>query len=50
MSKIQICWGGGGGGDKNDCLLYKITPKNAMNFLHLFSCDTVEYWVYPEDF
>ena len=21
-----------------------------MNFLHLFSCDTVEYWVYPEDF
>ena len=31
-------------------LLCKITPKNAMNFWHLFSCDSVEYWVYPEDF
>ena len=34
--------GGGGEGDKNDCTLCKMTPRNVVNFRHLFSCDTVE--------
>ena len=29
-------------GDKNDCILYKITPRNVTNFRHLLSCDTIE--------
>ena len=28
-------------GDKNDCTLYKITPRNAINFIHLSSCGTI---------
>ena len=28
-------------GDKNDCILYKITPRNLTNFGHLLSCDTI---------
>ena len=28
-------------GDKNDCILYKITPRNVTNFRHLLSCDTI---------
>ena len=28
-------------GDKNDCILHKIIPRNFMNFRHLFSCDTL---------
>ena len=28
-------------GDKNDCIPYKITPRNAVNFRHLSSCDTI---------
>ena len=33
-------------GGKNDCILYKITPRNAMNFRHLFSCDTIVVVLY----
>ena len=29
-------------GDKNDCILYKISPKNVTNFRHLLSCDTID--------
>ena len=28
-------------GDKNDCILYKITPRNVTNFRHLLNCDTI---------
>ena len=28
-------------GDKNDCILYKVTPRNVTNFRHLLSCDTI---------
>ena len=28
-------------GDENDCILYKITPRNVTNFRHLLSCDTI---------
>ena len=31
-------------GDKNDCILYKITPRNVTNFRHLLSCDTIDIW------
>ena len=27
---------------KNDCNLYKITPRNAIKFRHLFSCRTIQ--------
>ena len=30
-----------GGGDKNDCTPYKITPGNAINFGHISSCGTI---------
>ena len=28
-------------GDKNDCTLYKMTPRNPVNFRHLSGCDTI---------
>ena len=31
-------------GDKNDCILHKITPRNVTNFRHLLSCDTTVYF------
>ena len=33
---IQVYSGG-----KNDCILYKITPRNVTNFRHFLSCDTI---------
>ena len=46
MSELDKCLKfksiGGGGGDNNDCILCKITPpRNAINFRHLFNCDTI---------
>ena len=29
-------------GDLNYCTLYIITSRNAINFKHLFRCDTIE--------
>ena len=30
-------------GDKNDRTLYKITPRNAINYSHLSSCCTIVF-------
>ena len=29
-------------GDKNDCTLYKINPRNAINFRRLSTCGTID--------
>ena len=31
-------------GDKNDCILYKITPRNVTNFRHLLSYNTIDHF------
>ena len=32
-------------GDKNDCTLYKIIPRKALNFRHLSSCGTIYVYI-----
>ena len=33
-------------GEKSDCSLYKIAPRNVINFRHLSSCGTIIFWIY----
>ena len=40
--KFKSIQGEGGGDDKSDCIILKITPRNVMNFRHLSSCGSVE--------
>ena len=35
-------------GDKNECTLYKMTPRNAISFKHLSSCGTILYTLVNE--